>query len=363
MNLSEDRTCGKPLGEEETAMDRKTRNLLVVATGLVLAVAVCFAPTVSAAGRGNKWISLRYKFKPGQKLEYATVVMMASLTNTTATGVQAGMPMNMTMKTNLRMNTLQVDPRGTGTVKMSFDEFNIDAQALGESVNMRIGASGIKVYSGGQLVFDSSQTGGQQMPLGEILGLGATQGGPQLMDLFSKGITLTITKAGETTMPELGPGAAGGLMDINLFDQLPLPVRLVRPGDVWSSAPSIPGLGDKTELPGITLENRFAGIEDFKGRSCAKIVTKADIDLGKSPITQAQMPPGASFSKLRMVGDGTAYLDLEQGILLKQDGEFSIEMVGGGLMALPTPQGTGAVPPTMDMRSSITIKVDMELRK
>jgi len=151
-------------------MLRNRRNVSVLATIAFLSVMAALVIPAHAAGKGGKWISLRCNFKPGQTLKYG---LLASVSGTIAMagggGQQQSMPVNVKLQTNVNMEVLEVDSQGTATARVTLDDINVDMQTMGQSMEMRMGAGGMKMYSGGMLLFDSSQAGGaEQLPMGNI---------------------------------------------------------------------------------------------------------------------------------------------------------------------------------------------------
>jgi len=301
-------------------MSSRTRNVWILTAAVLFAAAALFVPAVQAAGKGNKWIALRYRFKSEQKLEYK-INMTISAQN------PDGASMNVDMDTNLRMNVSDVDSDGAATVTMALDEMNMDMQTMGQSVNMRMGASGMKLYSGGQILYDSSTTGGAaQSPMGDIPGFGG------MMDqkLFRQGITATITKLGETTIAETVSTPGRDAMDYEMFEQALLPEKLVRPGDTWATDIPIPGLaGPGSKSAELTGQTVLESIETFNGRLCARNVMQIDADVSQLALGQ-QGFPGMNLPKMRLTGQITTYFDIEGGYVRRERGEFSMNMVGDG---------------------------------
>lgn len=332
---------------------------------MVLAAMVAIPSAPYAAGAGNKWISLRYRYKLGQTLEYAVTMSMSGTMTISAAGSQQTAPVNTKLKTNVKIRVVEVDRQGTAVLQVIYDEINVDAEEMGQTVNVRMGASGVKAYSGGQLLFDSSRGGAGQeaLPIGEVFG--ALPGGMQFTDLFSKGITWKMTKLGQVTGLDAFSPAPGAGFGIKLSEQIPLPEKLVRPGDGWTGLVSMPAVAaGRGRLPQLVTNYTFEGVQDYRGCSCAKIVNKSAADLSEQPVGQ-QGTPTVKASSFRVSGEGTAYLDLEQGRELYEEGEVSFEMAGAELVGLPVPPAaTGAVPPpSAGMKLSMKTRYQIELRR
>ncbi|MCK5556999.1 MAG: hypothetical protein KAJ01_01385, partial [Candidatus Hydrogenedentes bacterium] len=188
-------------------MFNKTRSVWILTATAFLAIMVVFAPAIQAAGRGNKWIALRYKFEPGERLEYVLTITTSATNIISGPGSQQEIPVATKTKMNLRYDVLDVDSEGAATVKMTLDEINSDVQSMGQSINVRIGASGTKMHSGGMLLFDSNQmAGGEDVPIREMLGLATMPDGVHFDDLFRKGITARISRFGEMSLPDIEQG-------------------------------------------------------------------------------------------------------------------------------------------------------------
>lgn len=342
------------------------RNVWVLAAIACLVVVVVFAVPVHAAGKGGKWMGLRYNFKPGQTLKYGVALNLSgTIAMSGGGGPSQTMPISMTLHTNVNTNVREVDSEGTATATMKLDEINIDMQGMGQSMQMNVGAAGAKMYSGGMLVFDSSQAGGQQSPMGAIPGLQGLPGGDEIPDVFVKGVTVTMTRLGNVTAPELAAQAGiGGVPATGGLDQLFLPKRLVRPGDRWVPELSIPGMpAQEIRLPGVILESVFEGIEDFSGAQCAKIVTVLDVDPSGLPLAGLG-GPDIDLSKSRLQGRGTGYFDIEQGRFLRQDAEISIEFSGSNLpMPMSPAMGPGGASSNMSMDLSMKINIEVALKE
>jgi len=340
----------------------KRRNIPVLAAIACLVVVMVFAVPAHAAGKGGKWIGLRYNYKPGQTLKYGVAVDVAgTVAMSGGGGPSQTMPISMTLNTNVNMDVREVDSEGTATVTMKLDEINMDIQSMGQSMQMNVGAAGAKMYSGGMLVFDSSQAGGQQSPMGAIPGLQGLSGGEDMPDFFVKGVTLKITRLGNVTAPELEAQAGiGGVPTAGALDQLFLPKRLVRPGDRWVPELSMEGMpAQEIRVPGVILESVFDGIEEFSGAQCAKIVTVLDVDPSGLPI-EGLGGPEIDLSKSRVQGRGTAYFDVEQGQFLRQDVEISIAFAGSNLGMFMGP-AMGAAGASSNMSVDLSMKINLEV--
>lgn len=300
-------------------MSNKTRYVWVLTAAVFLVVATLFLPAVQAAGKGNKWIALRYRFKPGQKLEYALTRSESGTSVLSAGGARQEMPASSITKTTFKYEVLDVDSEGTATVKLTADEINTDAQAMGQSVNIRMGASGLKVFSGGMTIIDSSQVdGGDEMPIEQMMGLGGMPEGTQLGDLFRQGISVKISNTGEMSLAESAQSGGESLGMLELFELERLAEKLVRPGDKWTSGLPLPGVDEETaRLYGLTAEHMFEGFELFNGRRCAKIVTKMDVDLSERGQVVQLIP---NVNALKAAGEGTTYFDVESGLVLTIEG-------------------------------------------
>ena len=346
-------------------MPVKTKKTWVFAAAISLAAMVVVATAVQAAGKGNKWISLRYNFKPGETLKYGVAANLSGTMSMAGGGAQQTMPVSVKLQTNVSMDVLDVDSEGTATARMKLDEISMDVQGMGQSMEMRLGANGMKMYSGGMLIFDSSQAGGEQLPIGNILGLQGLPSGEEVPDVFVKGVTVTITRLGRVAAPELAAQAGiGGVQATGGLDQLFLPTRLVRPGDRWVPELSIPGMpAQEMQVPGVTFESIFEGVEEFHGARCAKIVTVLDVDPSGLPLDQLGAPQ-IDLSKSRVQGRGTAYFDIERGRFLRQDAEMSIEFSGSGLpMPMGPAMGAGGASSNMSMDVSMKLKLEIALRE
>ncbi len=298
-------------------MSKKTRNVWVLTAALFLVVAALFIPPAQAAGKGNKWIALRHRFKPGETLEYAVTMNMS--------GQEGDMPINIDVETGLKMKVLAVDTKGTATVTLTLDEMNMDMQVMGQSMNMRMGPSGLKVTSGGQIVYDSSAAGGTGQMQMDQMGM---FGGMMDEKLFRQGLTATITKLGETTIPDLASGSGDDAMGFDVFEQRALPEKLVRPGDTWTTQVPIPGFGGPgSGAGGSTAEAVLESIETVNGRLLAKISAQMDTDISQLIAGQPGVP-ATGVPEMRMTGQMTTYFNIEEGYVLRESGEFSMNMAG-----------------------------------
>jgi hypothetical protein len=338
----------------------RKRKVSFLAAIVCLAVLVLLAVPVQAAGKGNKWISLRYNFKPGDKLEYAVTTTESGTAVVSAGGNKQEVPSNTKTAMNLTYDVLEVDPQGTATVRLTLDEINIDTQTMGTSVNIKVGATGVKVYSGGMLVFDLGQMGGtEDLPISEMLGLGAMPEGVQLADLFGKGVTVTITRLGEMAIPGTAESSLGALVG---FEPDRLTAKLVRPGDIWMSNLPLPGVDEEQiESHGLKAVQIFEGIEDFDGRRCAKIVSKVNVDCSDM-YSEEELAAGMNMLKLR--GEGITYLDIETGRALKATGEFVQDVQGVQAAGLQALMGGAAAPgATVEVRMSSKALTEMVLKE
>lgn len=341
-------------------MLRIRRDVSVGAVVAFLAVLMVFAVPVHAAGKGNKWVSLRYNFKPGEKLQYALTRTESGKAVVSAGGNKQEIHSNTTMKTNFTYDVLEVDPQGTATVKLTLDEINIDSQSMGTSANIKVGATGVKVYSGGMLVFDLGEMGGmEEMPISEMLGLGAMPEGVQLADLFGKGVTVTITRLGEMAIPRTAESSLGML---ERFEPDTFTAKLVRPGDIWVMDLPLPGVDkEQIESHGFKVVQIFEGMEDFDGRRCAKIASKVDVDFS-DVYSEQELATGMNVLMAR--GEGITYLDIETGRALKATGEFSQEVQGVQTAGLQAMLGGAAAPgATVQIRGSSNGAIEVVLKE
>jgi hypothetical protein len=337
-------------------MSSRTRKVWILTAAVLLAAAALFVPAVEAAGKGNKWTALRYRFKPGQKIEYGLTMNESGTSALSMGGKRQEMPVNTITKTTFRYEVLDVDSEGTATVKLSADEITVDSQAMGQSANIKVGASGLKVSSGGMMIVDSPQIDDVQgRPVEEMMGLGGVPEGVQFSELFRQGITVKISNTGEITLAESAQSGSEYLGVLEHFELERLPERLVRPGDRWITGLSLPGLDEeRAKLNGLVAEQVFEGFDFFNGRRCAKIVTTIDVDLsGRGDVLQL-MP---NVNALKSTGERAAYLDVESGRVLKLEGTTSqeartVQTIGA--------QGAGAGAGTQGMEISSSMKVAVE---
>lgn len=222
----------------------------------------------------------------------------------------------------------------------------------------------MKMYSGGQLMFDSSQAGGDGLSAGAMPGFPGIPSDTDFSQIFAKGVTTTITRQGEVSVPEMAGQLGGeGFANPNALRDLFLPRKLVRPGDRWGLDLSALGVDMPAELPpGITLESTFEGIEQFKGRECAKIVTVLDVDVSQLPLEELGGPQ-VDASKSGLDGRATAYFDIERGHFVRQEGDISIAFAGSGLpMPMGPPMGAGGASSnaSMDIRLKISFEVELK---
>jgi hypothetical protein len=342
-------------------MSSRTRNVWILTAAVLLAAATLFVPAVQAAGKGNKWIALRYRFEPGQKLEYGLTKNESGTSVLSMGGKRQESPVNMITKTTFRYEVLDVDSQGTATVKLIADEITADSQAMGQSANIKVGASGLKVSSGGMMIIDSPQIdGGGEMPIGDMLGLGGMPEGVQLSELFRQGITVKISNTGEMKLAESAQSGSEYLGMLELFELERLPERLVRPGDRWITGLPLPGLDEeKAKLYGLTADQVFEGFDFFNGRRCAKIVSRIDVDLsGRGDVLQ--LIPGVSA--LKSVGEGTTYFDVESGRVLKTEGTASQEARTAQTFGAQG-AGAGAGSQRMEVASSTKVAVEIQLKE
>jgi len=338
----------------------RRRNVSALAAIACLVVVAVAAVPADAAGKGNKWISLRYNFKPGEKLEYAVTRTESGTAVVSVGGNKQEVPSSAKTTMNIAYDVLEVDPQGTATVKLTLDEINIESQSMGTSVNIKVGATGVKVYSGGMLVLDLGQIGGtEDLPISEMLGLGAMPEGVQLADLFGKGVRVTVTRLGEMAIPGTAESSLGMLEGFQ-FDTLT--AKLVRPGDTWERDLPFPGVDkEQIESHGLKVVQIFEGIEDFDGRRCAKIVSKVDVDCSDL-YSEQDLAAGMKMLKLR--GEGITYLDIETGRWLKATGEFVQDVQGVQTAGLQALMGGAASPgATVEVRASSKVLTEMVLKE
>ncbi len=157
--------------------------------------------------------------------------------------------------------------------------------------------------------------------------------------LFRQGVAATITKLGETTIPELASGLGDDGMGFEMLaEQTKLPEKLVRPGDKWETDLGIPMVGGGgSGLAGAAVETVLEGIETVDGRLCAKTVMQVDTDISQLMLGQPGVP-ATGMPEMRITGQDTMYFDIEGGHVLRQTGQFSMN-IGGG--AFPGGQGLG----------------------
>jgi len=339
------------------------RKALVSAAAVCVVAVMTFATAVQAQGKGNTWYSFRETFKQGETLRYDVRANVTGMMTASGGGAQQTMPINVQLKTGTKIEVLDVDSAGTATVKQTMDEMTMDMQMMGQSTEVRLGAGGMKVYSGGQLMYDSSQAGGE-FEGGAMPGFPGMPSDADFAELFVKGVTMTITREGEVSVPEMaGQLGAEDFANPNALRELFLPRKLIRPGDRWGLDLSALGVDVPPEvLSAITLESTFKGIELFKGRECAKIETVLNVDVSKLPLADLG---GAQVDASRsgIEGRATAYFDIERGHFVRQEADISVAFAGSGLpMMMGAPMGPGATQSdmSMDIRGRITFETELK---
>jgi hypothetical protein len=350
-------------GRRDTAMSNKKRTVWILIVTALFAAMLMLTSSAHAAARGNKWLALRLRFKPGQRLEYALTVTMSGTNVVSGAGGQQEIPVDRKTRIDFRYDVLDVDPEGTAKVKITVDEINADVESMGQNVNIRIGASGMKVYSGGQPVVDSAQIDGvYEMPMNKKLGLGDMPSGVQFGDLFRKGITVQITRTGEMTVPGIEQGNGDSLGVLEHFEPERLPEKLVRPGDTWIFGASLPGLDEDRALSyGLTLNCTFEGIEDVRGRRCAKHAGRWLIDLSERPEVLELLPQIKAYKSR---GEGAEYLDLSEGVISKTFAEIFQEVIVVRQVGTPAPVGGGGTQPqNVEVFASAKIVLELELKE
>jgi|GEM_PF-4549918 len=341
------------------------RGALVCAVAVSVAAIVVCATAAQAQEKGNTWHRLRETYKQGETLKYDVRANVTGMMTMSGGGAQQTMPINVQLKTGSKMEVLEVDSAGTATVKQTMDEMNMDMQMMGQSMEMRLGAGGMKMYSGGQLMYDSSQAGSDELSAGAMPGFPGMPSDTDFSQIFVKGVTMTITRDGEVSVPEMAGQLGGaGFAGPNALTEIFLPRKLVRPGDRWGLDLSALGVGMPAELPpGIMLETTFEGIELFSGKQCAKIVTVLDVDVSQLPL-EGLGGPQVDASKSGLDGRATAYFDIERGHFVRQEGDISIAFAGSGLpMPMGPPMGAGGASSNASMDMSMKIHFEVELKE
>ncbi len=336
---------------------------VVIVSALLAVVPPCMAD-VEAIGRGNTWIALRYRFKPGERVEYAYTQTESTATVLSVGGESQDIPTNTTTKINFTYDVLDVDTQGTATVKLSVDQITIEGQRRGRSGRIRVDVTGAKSYVDGRLVFDSSSAPGvDQSAISHMLGLGEMPQGIELGILFIKGITVQIPRLGYMDVPEAGlRGSQTHLGLLELFEPTPFPAKLVRPGDTWSTNIKSPTLNAETiEEYGLKVHSTLEAIEQFQGKRCAKVISRMDMNLSKIPKAPTVMTEVKVFNSR---GETISYFDIEEGRLLKGEGEFFKEIQGVQPIDLEAPEGiavaTGA---SGEVTSSSKMAISIELKR
>jgi hypothetical protein len=334
-------------------MSSRGRNSsILIVLAFVTVTAVLIAP-VQAAGRGNKWIALRWRFQPGERIEYTWTETLSGDAEALVAGTELSGPATVTMRTNSRWDVVDVDREGTATVNMAVDEIRGNAEVAGERMDLRINASGIKIYEDGGIVYDSVRMGGSRDRLmGRLLDAWMLPADARWTDVFGKGITARVTKRGELIMPD---SMAEEMLRRRWVDGLRtvrLPERLVRPGEEWTVVIDFSPFWIRRQ------HLLFEGIEDFNGRTCAKLVTESEVELC-APSTFVGQEEGASFDASgggRSKGD--AYWDVEQGRTVWA--QFALDVdVRDRWGARGTP---GSTPGTKATRMTYNSKVEYRLR-
>lgn len=336
------------------AMSSRGTNSSIVTVLVFVAIAAMFAAPVQAAKRGNKWIALRWRFESGERIEYMRTDTLSGDAEELVPSIERSGPATMTMRTNVRWDVVDVDREGTATVNMAVDEIRGNVEVMDERMDLRINASGIKIFAEGGIVYDSVRMGGSRHRLMDrILDTWMLSADTRWTDVFGKGLSARITKLGEFVMPEL---VARDIIDrryIDCLKQVQVPERLLRPGDEWTAVYDFSPFGVRR------TQFLFEGIEDFDGRRCAKLFTRSEQEYHVPP-TFPGKDEGASLDVSGGGrGRGVTYWDVDRGRVVSWQSTFDTDY---GLHWESGPGTNGSQPQAKDIRTTYNSKVELRLR-
>lgn len=124
-----------------------------------------------------------------------------------------------------------------------------------------------------------------------------------------------------------------------------LPERPVKPGEKWKGVARLPALMDEEVLT-VTYDSKLLGIEQYKGRPCAKIRTTVSRRFAES----FEAPDGSGPAKVSglITGDGTWRFDYERGVIM------SMEQRAQVVTEMSHAESTAKVSSVLNMRAALT---------
>ena len=287
-------------------------------------------------------VELQQKFVAGQSLNYD--VLMNGTANVKVPAdmniIIAGVPIEIEVngKGLARMNTLEVDPMGAGTVWIELPKLDVNGSAFGQKALFQLRDGKPRLLLNGKPIAlpmpDDKKADGKAYGL--VIG---KDGRVKSIKELSKDGQLLPTQA--TTQPnlpandEIAPADAvdkGAFMTSLILRALPTlwPQGDVQPGDTWKTTLPLPAVLARTPeaaekaAPLSEWTMTLKGQEDVDGRSLWRVGIVGGIEVDGKTLPAPAAPnkgaqPAPALENLSQRVDGDLWFDAAKGQLVRAD--------------------------------------------
>ena len=256
---------------------------------------------------------LSYHFVPGETMHYGIEAGIQG------TGLDLGLGANIAMNlaSSLSLYTERVEPDGTGSLRLSFDNLDMTGDFMGSPIELHQSPERTLLNMNAQTKIDSSQ--------GRSLGLI-----PQL-DFFKQPVAMTVSPNGTIQKLEGAWGMEQLLAAVTRLSPDNGESAVLQPNAHWTSEflMPIPGLGEGVKT---VTNNTVTGYQVVEGHPCA--VVQQEMRSSQSGGTLAMQSGGSdgglSFGVplFSVLGNNVIYFDTVNGKLVRCDLnlEFNLQL-------------------------------------
>jgi hypothetical protein len=257
---------------------------------------------------------LTRQFRPNEQLLY----QLTAEVNGKGIEMGQGAAIGLTMASQLKLLTESVDALGNGTMRVSFESFQMTGNFMGDPVEL--------VQADGQTAFRMAGKTKVDTAQGQSI-----QGIPQL-EFLRQPIHVTVAPNGEVVNVAGGFGVGQILSPIMASSPVGHTATDTPNGSQWQSNFNlpVPGMGDAVHA---TTQNTIVGYQNVRGRNCAviqQVITSAKQDgtAGTLVSPQSAMGEGMQFSMptFNLSGQNVLYADVDTGTLVQADINFDLKL-------------------------------------
>ena len=270
------------------------------------------APTASTAKpSGPPAGTFSYRFQPGERLQYR---MVSSIQGSGIDLLETS-DIGMAMDSRLSLRTESVDPGGTGSLRVDFDETTMRGNFMGSPFELYHTPDRTVMTREGQPPLDTAN--GQTI-----------EGIPQL-EFLNTPIRMQVARDGRVLEVSGAPGMEKTLSPSSLIAPIEFDGQEMPLGHQWKSDFQMAVPGVNFPIPAQML-NTLQGYETVRGRNCAVIHQEL---LAKKQGGQMLSPESALGENIQFTmptfevrGENLVYFDVASGHIVRSDMDFTFAL-------------------------------------